>query len=543
MKTVKRTVTRFIFAAAAALIFGASANAALPQDCKNVSTDKGAVNGKFMQKDSVCDYLGIPYAAQPVGELRFAKPVEHEAWSAPLEAVKYGAKCPQLNMPIVSSNEPADEACLYLNVWQPIKGADKKPVMVFIHGGGFMYGSGGDLFASEKLSSMGDVIAVTINYRLGALGFLAHPALKDKEGLSGNYGMYDQLAAIKWVKKNIANFGGDPDNITIFGESAGGMSVGLHLASPLDKGLFRQAVIESGPVLMLNTSLADAEKIGSKAADKLGCTDPKTAADCLRKIPADRFYKDLNQAIFFFANPGDENYYIGPIIDGGFLPDNPYRIFNTGKFNTDVKVMLGTNSDEATMLTRARNVNTANDFARAVKNDVLLIKDSFGIDPYANNYLDKYPLASYKSPADAYNDLICDIAFTCPTRVLANLITKWQPDAYLYYFSKAPSAQPPFDKAKAFHGSELLFVFRKFSIMGMKLDTKENLAVSDTVIGLWTSFAHTGVPTAASAPAWPKYDARTQPFMHIDVKPVVENALKSDRCAILDKNLQAGFEK
>ncbi|MFA6450134.1 MAG: carboxylesterase/lipase family protein [bacterium] len=543
IRAISKTAKQFA-CAAALVLFAVSATAAtLPQDCKNIQTDKGPLNGKLALKGAVCEYRGIPYAAPPVGELRFAQPKEHEPWTAPLDATKWGAKCPQSGMPMMSSNEPANESCLYLNIWQPITGEAPKPVMVFIHGGGFTLGSGAELFSSEKLAALGDVIAVTVNYRLGALGFISHPALRDAEGHTGNYGLLDQLAAIKWVKRNAASFGGDPDNIMIFGESAGGMSVGLQLASPLGKGQFNKASIQSGPALMVNMTQEAAEQVGIKAAEKLGCADLKTAAECLRKIPADTFVKSLPMALFFFANPGEENYYTGPVVDGYFLPDNPYLLFKNGKFNTDVKVILGTNSDEATLLTTSRKTATKEELAATINNDKILLREAFGINPYDRDFLAAYPVTAYKTPGDAYNDIICDVAFTCPTRILANLIVKWQPDVYLYYFSKAPATQPPFGKFGAYHSAELAFIFRKFSILGMSFETKENLAVSDKMIALWSSFARTGTPAAPDTPEWPKYETATEPYLHIDVKPVVEKQYRSERCKVLEENIKAGFEK
>ncbi|MFA6450132.1 MAG: carboxylesterase/lipase family protein [bacterium] len=543
MRTIIKTVKQIVCAASFVLLCASAATAALPKDCKNVPTDKGLVSGKLALKGTVCDYRGIPYAAPPIGELRFAQTRDREPWTGTLEAVKWGGKCPQNYKPIVSSSEPSDESCLYLNIWHPVAGDKPKPVMIFIHGGGFLYGSGSELFSSEHLAARGDVVAVTINYRLGALGFLSHPALRDEDGHSGNYGLYDQLAAIKWVKKNIANFGGDPNNITIFGESAGGMSVGLQLASPLARGLFKQAIIESGPTLIVNMPLDAAEQIGVKAAAKLGCDNIKTAADCLRRIPAERFVKELKMDIFFFAVPGEENFYTGPIVDGGFIPDNPYRIFKYGNFDSSVKVILGSNKDEASILATSKKIESNEQFDATIKSDTEMLREAFGLEPFAGGLLDLYPTASYQNPKAAYNDMLCDLAFTCTTRVLAGLISKWQPDTYLYYFSKAPTSQPPFDKAGAFHGSELVFVFRKFALMGMRFDSKENLAVSDSMISLWSSFARSGVPTAAGVPAWPKYDTATEPHLRIDVSLAVEFKFKSDSCSVLEKNIRTAFDK
>ncbi|MEW6200622.1 MAG: carboxylesterase family protein, partial [bacterium] len=319
----KITVCFLLTSAIVILLLVIAENTALADglsDCKNIQTDKGKVTGVLDEKNGLCVYKGVPYAAPPLGNLRFALPQEHAPWSDTLTADRYSNECPQFPITLMETNKvTGSEDCLYLNIWQPLTAADSPlPVMVFIHGGGFVSGSGNqDWYEGSDLASFGNVIAVTFNYRLNVLGFLVHPALRDQNGNAGNYGIYDQIAALQWVQRNIGSFGGDPQNVTIFGESAGGMSVGIHLASPLSKGLFNKAIIESGPVFMLNKTAEEEEKIGIKIAEKAGCKDPATVADCLRALDARKFVRTARPVLGFASDAEHkEGFPFHPVVDG-----------------------------------------------------------------------------------------------------------------------------------------------------------------------------------------------------------------------------------
>src|SRR5215470_11155358 len=267
----------------ASVVAGAPTRASAAPKSPVVATDKGPVRGVTIGK--VQAFLGIPYAAAPIGALRWRPPQEHAGWQGVLDASEFGAHCPQVATPYGKPSTTED--CLFLNVFTPDKTNHGRPhllpVMFWIHGGGLVVGLS-DGYDPTKLVAQ-DVLVVTINYRLGELGFLAHAALaaESPTGAAGNYGLMDQQAAMRWVRRNIRAFGGDPDNVTIFGESAGGLSVHSQLASPLAAGLFHKAIVESGAYSLVQPSLSAAEAAGAAFATSAGCADPSTA--CLRSLP------------------------------------------------------------------------------------------------------------------------------------------------------------------------------------------------------------------------------------------------------------------
>ena len=523
----------------AVFIFYGFQGTAFSQDesCKGIPTTKGPINGVFLEDSKVCAFLGVPYAAPPLGKLRFALPAEHEPWAGPLEANKVSFQCPQTPSPMTDTNIPMNEDCLYLNVWQPVSGGGlKKPVMVFIHGGGFIVGSGGnEAYNGATLSGMGDVVVVTLNYRLGVLGFLAHQAFADKNGGTGNWGLYDQLAALRWVKENISNFGGDPDNVTLFGHSAGGMSVGLLLASPLSTGLFSKAILHSGPPILLNIPLEKAKADALVIARKLGCGDPAAAADCLRSLDSGKILKEVPLGIFVMdtAEAG-KKFFVVPVIDGEIIPDSPYKIFREGKFNTSVTVMLGTTKDEAAYFTTKKKLKQEKDFKENFDLDISNVKETLGVGLAGKpgELEGMYPVSNYPSVEKAYQDFICDVGFTCPTELLGEMIARYQPNVYRFYHTKDPVR---IFNWGAFHGSELPYVFGNFVMMGQKFRNKDNLKLSKTMISLWSAFARTGSPQAEGVPPWPKYDVENRSFMELGDKITVGNNLKRGKCEVMER--------
>ncbi|HOO57262.1 MAG TPA: carboxylesterase family protein [bacterium] len=541
MEKIRNLFIRSITFAVVALVLAATAAQAGP--CDNISTASGPVSGTLLEKAGVCAYLGVPYAAPPVGDLRFRMPVEHDPWTEPLAADSISPQCPQVLTPMSDSEIPMDEDCLYMNIWQPVSEGGPKPVMVFVHGGGFIIGTGGSsMYEGSTLARYGDVVVVNFNYRLGVFGFLAHPSLRTPDGISGNWGMYDQVAALEWVKKNISSFGGDPDNVTLFGQSAGGMSVGLHLSSPLSAGLFKNVMILSGPVLLINSGMEKAEKSGLKLAGYLGCDDPDTAAECLRNVDVDKIMNDLKLGIFVLDNAEADNmFFLAPVIDGKFMPDAPYKIFRDGKFNTDVNVVLGTTRDEAAYFTMNKTLREDADFLLNYEADMVSMETSFSIDlrvdPEKVNEM--YPLSEYPSVEKAYQDLICDAGFTCATELLGELIVKYQPNVYRFYHTKDPIKIMNWG---AYHGSELPYIFGNFKMMGRDFKSKTNMKLTQKVITLWSAYAKTGTMKADGLTDWPLYDLKNRSYMILGNDLEVGTNLKREKCAVMESEIKEFFD-
>jgi para-nitrobenzyl esterase len=368
-------------------------------------TESGPVRG--ITYVGVTEFRGIPYAAPPVGSLRWRPPALPIAWTGVRSASAYGSACPQ---PLAL--DPTDEDCLSLNIYQPadVPTSARLPVMVWIHGGSFITGSGRD-FDGSALAVRGDVTVVTINYRLGYLGFLAHPALSaaDPNHVSGNYGLLDQQAAFAWVRRNIANFGGDPANITIFGESAGGQSVIDQLVSP-SAGLLRAAIAQSGSYMTTLPTLASAEVSGEAAATTLGCQDQSLT--CLDGLSA----STLAAALSPLGGAG-----VSPVVDGLTVPLAPAQAFSQGKFQR-IPVINGSNHDEYRLFTGIAEglehvppLTTAS-YTTAVEGQ---------FDGLADKVLAAYPARKYAQPDYAYDAVITDVAFSCNTHLLNTLMARY----------------------------------------------------------------------------------------------------------------------
>src|SRR6201991_3621977 len=315
----------------------------VPADPAVVHTATGAVRGVVAPDHRL--FAGIPYAAPPIGPLRRQPPAPVPAWQGVRDATRPGPRCIQDPGVDLELGRRTNEDCLTLNVWTPRTNDDHRPVMVWIHGGGFANGDGG-LYLANRLASRGNIIVVTLNYRLGALGFLAHPAL-GPQGAVGNYGLADQQAALRWVRDNIAAFGGDPRKVTIAGESAGGMSVCDHLIAPGSAGLFRAAIIQSAPC-QAQADLAVGQSQSVDYAIAAGCRNPATTARCLRALPATRLERP---PWYYFI--GDSDGLSGPVTGTAGLPDNPIEGFAADRA-ARVPVLMGVNHDEFTLFAALR---------------------------------------------------------------------------------------------------------------------------------------------------------------------------------------------
>src|SRR5579884_480710 len=452
-----------------------------------VRIDSGQISGVDGYQEGIRVFKGIPYARPPVGDLRWRAPQPPAPWDGVRAADKFGAACMQTpypeGSPYRSAAEPVSEDCLYLNVWTPAKSnRERHPVMVWIHGGAFTRGSGSTpAYDGEELAKKG-VIVVTINYRLGIFGFFAHPELtkESDRNASGNYALLDQIAALEWVQRNIAAFGGDPKRVTIFGESAGSWSVNYLVASPLAKGLFQRAIGESGGAFAPMKTLAEVEKTGVEYARSLHA---ETLAD-LRAIPAEKL---LN-------TPGS----FPPNVDGWLLPHDVYTIFATGKQN-DVPTIVGSNADEGKSLFPPPSGGR-----EALER---LVKARFGAT--ADKVLAAYPAATDEEARAAYYDAMRDVTFGWQMRTWARLQTKTgKSRAYLYYFSRVPPG-PGAERYGAYHAAEIAYVFDNLAELPRHAFTDVDRKLADEISSYWVNFARTGNPNGANLPKWPAYSEST----------------------------------
>lgn len=387
----------------------------------------------------------------------------------------------------------SSEDCLSLNVWTPPAqpAGARKPVMVWIHGGAFINGSAG-IYHSTRLVTRGDVIVVTVNYRLGALGFLAHPALGNGPDV-GNYGLADQQAALRWVHDNIAAFGGDPGKVTIAGESAGGMSVCDHLVAPASAGLFQAAIIQSGPC-QAQVTLPEAQSASLAYARSVGCGDPAAAAACLRRLPVEKLRKPV-----WYYHVGDDSL-SGPVTGTTALPVDPMQGFEAGS-TARVPVLIGTTRDEFTLFVALQYLKSGKRFSTAGYPH--LLSSTFGDN--ADAVAEQYPLSRYHgSAASAYAAAVTDGAFSCVgDRIADSLAANMQVYAYEFNDPAPPTPDPlrhlPFPLG-ASHSLELRYTF---DMGGAPPMSPEQAALSDQMIDYWTSFVRTGKPSADGAPQWP----------------------------------------
>jgi para-nitrobenzyl esterase len=492
-----------------------------------VTTDKGPVQGTLVGKTRI--FLGIPFAAPPVGDLRWKPPAPAAAWKDPLVATKRGPFCAQLD-PILPTIVPSSsEDCLTVNVWAPADADGKTPVMLWIHGGSFVFGSGGELsYDGKHLSEATGAVVVTINYRLGPFGFLAHSALQAEDKAhpsTGMYGFEDQRAAMAWTQANIAAFGGDGKNVTLFGESAGGESVCLHLVSPKSQGLFQRAIIQSGACAApsgFTSTAAQAE--GDTFATALGC-EGKTAAvtlACLRSKTRDDVLLALPTKGALDFSPGGAKWF--PTVDGDNVMKEPLDLINAGSF-AHVPLLVGSNGDEGTLFFA---------FGTPIKDDAAYKLAVEGLYPGKGDaILAHYPSATIGSAQAATERALGDGVFVCPSRRLARAYAKAGDAAYLYHFTyKSPSAAIP--NLGAFHSSELPFLFGNPSQLLPDALTAAETPLSAAMMGYWGRLAAAGDPNGGGAPAFPAYDAAKDGSLVLDLTIAPEAGLAKADCDFWD---------
>lgn len=482
-----------------------------------VKTSAGTLKGEF--KGGARRFLGIPFAAPPVGSLRFKAPAPAAAWSGERDATKFGASCMQSKSFSLGMPNNYSEDCLFLNVFTPATAQPKGlPVMVWIHGGGFSSGGGAtSMYEGSHLAGEGGVVVVSLNYRLGPLGFLAHPAV---ENGATNVGLLDQRAALQWVKQNIAAFGGDPNNVTLFGESAGAMSVGIHLVSLGSKGLFHRAIIQSGPPSFILPTLVASQKQGQDLALKVGCDTAKDIAACLRTAKADDLLKALPIKSAFIFGAGVS---WGPTIDNTVLSGQPMKLVRAGTFNK-VPLLLGSNKEEGTLFLFLGFVTKMTEAQYKALVPAI-------VGPVAAALaLPRYPVSAYtgtgffSAPALAFSDMFTDMAFICPSRMTAAALEKAGQPIYLYHFPVRPSSGA-LSFLGATHTAEIPFIFHTQGSF-----TAQEEALSQQMMGFWARFAAAGDPNKAGSTLWPKYTASTDSHLLLDLTVKAGSGLKKSQC-------------
>ena len=459
-------------------------------------TATGPVRG--LANGAVDEFLGIPYAAPPVGPLRWRSPQPAASWSGVRDATQFAPHCPQLASPFGQASTSED--CLFLNVFTPSHqppGAGH-PVMVWIHGGALVTGESDDYDPTKMVED--GVTVVTINYRLGALGFLADPALADGSGQSGDYGLEDQQAALRWVQRNIASFGGDPHNVTLFGESAGGLSTLSQVASPQARGLFQKAIVESGSYNLTQASLSDAEAAGTAFAAKVGCasqTAPQVSA-CLRSLPVSTI----------LANEDTAGY--TPNLNSEVLPETLGTAFATGDFNR-VPIINGTNHDEWRLFVALSELE-GNPVTAA--NYQPMISATLGVPAaVAAVVAAKYPLTAYSSPSVALGAVGTDAIFACPALTIDQSVSKFVPTfAYEFNDENAPeNFLPPVSfPYGAPHASEIQYLMGLPTAAFPGTLTAAQQQLATTMKSYWTNFAKRGYPSTFGTSFWPLFNNLTQ---------------------------------
>ncbi|HTY94143.1 MAG TPA: carboxylesterase family protein [Steroidobacteraceae bacterium] len=469
------------------------------------TVEQGVIEG--VREQSLDVYRGVPFAAPPVGGLRWRAPQPAAGWNGVRPAKSFASPCVQASPTVADEARRSivgSEDCLYLNVWTGVaRASGHQPVMVWIHGGGMTGGTADSPLTTGEVLARRGVVLVSISYRLGPFGFLAHPQLRAESArqVSGNYGLLDMIAALEWIHRNVAAFGGDPHQVTIFGESAGAHAVSMLCASPLARGLFARAISESGgsfapprpagPPGESMRLLADAERAGILLAGNAGA---RSIAE-LRRMPADRIMAAASDHGPFW-----------PVVDGWAIPAEQYSLYAEGHYN-DVPVLIGYNSDEGASFASGM---TAVEYAAGVRR-------RYG--PFAERLLAAYPAGSATVVARSGRDLIRDAWYGWHTWTWARLQSRTGTGkVFLYFFDRHPQdagVPAPIDSG-APHGLEIPYVFGHLgTVRGSSPDASAR-GISEAMIRYWTNFARNGDPNGDGVPNWPPFRELHPVMMHID---------------------------
>lgn len=497
-----------------------------------VAVDGGVVRGRL--DDDVWSFQGVPYAAAPVGPRRWRPPGRPEPWAGVRACTRAGPIAPQ---PLVGPQIPGDPAnqsedCLHLSAWTPGLDQRRRPVMVWIHGGGFTSGTAGSLlYRGEDLARRGDVVVVAVNYRLGALGFLAHPALNSGGvGTFGNWGLLDQIAALRWIRDHIASFGGDPGNVTVFGESAGGMAVSALLAAPAARGLFRRAIIQSGPPYT-----HDAVRAAEAAEAVVAQLGMETVTrEALLSVPAADLVDAVSALLGRQARPGELPLPLLPTVEGRVLPAEPRQAIAGGAAR-GLELMVGTNRDEVTFF-------SLGDEQVLRMDDEALLRRVRHMAPHAPP---EEVVRAYRSsragrgepatPRDVWVSAASDVVFRWPSLQLA---AAHRPHGRVHVYLFTWETPVLGGVLGACHALEIPFLFGTFrhpAVAAFSGGGPEGEALSAAMREAWVAFARTGDPSNGRSGAWPPWDTGDRATMVFGGTSRVERAPRDDELAVLDR--------
>lgn len=478
-------------------------------------------------------FRGIPYAKPPVGPLRWRPPEPPAPWTDVRDATAFSPNCPQPESPLAPSQrfgpkETQSEDCLYLNIYSPPTSRPdqpgKHPVMVWIHGGGFTIGSGSEPYYEGTNLARQGVVVVTFNYRLGPFGFLAHPDLsaESPDRTSGNYGLLDQLLLLQWVQRNIAAFGGDPGNVTIFGESAGAAAVSRLMVMPAAEGLFHRAIAQSGGPVGRNRHVRDdrpgqpsAESMGQKIAATLGAASLPE----FRAVPAEKLLAAAAPTV-----TGNGNKF-GPVVDGVLLPDDPDALWRAGKQHP-VPFMTGSNADDGSVFIAGLPLNSIRAYEAA-------IRGAYG--PAADELLRHFPADNDADARRAARKLVTAVSFVHPAKLMADAHAAAGHPTFLYHFTRVPNT-PRARRDGAFHALEIPYVFAQLTPAQTPAMSREDHDLSAAMSAAWVAFARTAAPPPELG--WLPYSPADRHYLRWDTPPTgptPDQNLLQDTMILLDR--------